>query len=393
MSIRALDTVFRSQLDDQSDVLILLALADWADDDGACYPSMQAISKKARLSDRTVQKRLSDLEEAGLVTRFVRVGRGRSNLYRLHLDRIAAWEPPQKPSDETPSPPVAVEKPEAASGYSSPETPKLTTENPEAENINPEADDRNPEAALRGNPKNPHLEPSFDPTPPTPPQTRGFESGGWERIFDSGLGRVLAPAPTVAESDPPLGRELVWRVLMAMGMFEHVARTLVAEHSDTAILRQVAHLEFLLRRGDRVRKPPGRLTVMLRQGWELPEGADRLYRQIFQAEAGDPSSGQPRRARRPQAIGEVLASRRPPPEDRDDFAERYAEITNLLGEEQLRELLERATASLSDHERWVIERFGDGPVVDDLIQRKAVELYEHGPAESVSEAARPPPGR
>ena len=117
MSIRALDTVFRSKIQDQSDVLILLALADWADDDGACYPSMPAIAKKARLSDRTVQKRVGDLEKAGLVTRMVRVGRGRSNLYRLHLDRIAAWDPGSEADAEAtaeePAPSTCPENPEA----------------------------------------------------------------------------------------------------------------------------------------------------------------------------------------------------------------------------------------------------------------------------------------
>src|SRR4029077_18634791 len=39
-----------------SELLILLAFADWAHDDGYCWPTISALATKARLSERAVQQ-------------------------------------------------------------------------------------------------------------------------------------------------------------------------------------------------------------------------------------------------------------------------------------------------------------------------------------------------
>lgn len=54
--------------DDPQSVLVLMALADRASDDGTvAWPSIAWIAKRARCSPRTVQRRLRELEEAGLI--------------------------------------------------------------------------------------------------------------------------------------------------------------------------------------------------------------------------------------------------------------------------------------------------------------------------------------
>jgi hypothetical protein len=74
-----------------SDLLVLLALADIADDDGECWPSVGYLAKKCRIDTRTVQRRIRSLEELSEVvvirnggkTRIV--GASKSNRYRITI--------------------------------------------------------------------------------------------------------------------------------------------------------------------------------------------------------------------------------------------------------------------------------------------------------------------
>lgn len=69
-----------------SDRLVLLAIADEADDDGtSAYPSQDRIAAKARMSKATTQRAIGRLEEAGeiVVIRPERKGRGHFNRYEL----------------------------------------------------------------------------------------------------------------------------------------------------------------------------------------------------------------------------------------------------------------------------------------------------------------------
>ena len=59
-----------------SEKLVLLALADWAHDDGRCWPSIAAVAKKSGVSERTVQRTLRDAEKSGLIKRTETRGKG-----------------------------------------------------------------------------------------------------------------------------------------------------------------------------------------------------------------------------------------------------------------------------------------------------------------------------
>lgn len=66
--------------------LILMALADAADDVGECWPSLRRISSKCLVSERTVQRALKEFEHGGLLSvrpRFAHDGRQKSNVYFL----------------------------------------------------------------------------------------------------------------------------------------------------------------------------------------------------------------------------------------------------------------------------------------------------------------------
>ena len=75
MSIRIMTAVWDTTLPD-SEKIVLLALADCANDEGWCWPGMETLAAKCSKSDRTVQKAISALCAAGHLTRIERPGRG-----------------------------------------------------------------------------------------------------------------------------------------------------------------------------------------------------------------------------------------------------------------------------------------------------------------------------
>ncbi len=68
MSIRVMGLVWDSAPTAGSELLALLALADWSDDAGRCYPSVASVAKKVRLSRSQTQRVLHSLIEAGLLS-------------------------------------------------------------------------------------------------------------------------------------------------------------------------------------------------------------------------------------------------------------------------------------------------------------------------------------
>lgn len=71
------------------ELLCLLALADWAGEDGICWPSVPRIAEKCRLSDRQVQRVLAGLEQDGAISIERGGGRGRPTHYRVNPDNLA----------------------------------------------------------------------------------------------------------------------------------------------------------------------------------------------------------------------------------------------------------------------------------------------------------------
>ena len=61
MSIMAMTWAWGLTDLDQSQTLVLLALADAANDEGVCWPSQAEIGRKARLKDRAVRNQIRSL--------------------------------------------------------------------------------------------------------------------------------------------------------------------------------------------------------------------------------------------------------------------------------------------------------------------------------------------
>lgn len=68
MAIRVMTLVWDGYPGGGTELLALLALADWSDDEGRCWPSIAAISKKTRLSRSQAQRVVHHLIETGYVT-------------------------------------------------------------------------------------------------------------------------------------------------------------------------------------------------------------------------------------------------------------------------------------------------------------------------------------
>lgn len=88
MSVKVMTQVWERTDLGQSETLVLLALADHADDNGECWPSMQRIAEKARVQRRAVQRIVQKLEEKGLVTVERSVGRSNTNRFILHVEHL-----------------------------------------------------------------------------------------------------------------------------------------------------------------------------------------------------------------------------------------------------------------------------------------------------------------
>lgn len=73
---------------DQGDLCILLALADWSDDEGRCWPSLTQLARKSRSHRATVIRRLAAMRGHWIEWDENDGGRSRRNQYRLNLENI-----------------------------------------------------------------------------------------------------------------------------------------------------------------------------------------------------------------------------------------------------------------------------------------------------------------
>ena len=89
MSIAALNWAWSQQAPTSTAKLVLVALADHANADGECWPSMGAVAELAQCSTRQVARCIDALEDAGLLTRTRRrltAGKLGGYTFRLAID-------------------------------------------------------------------------------------------------------------------------------------------------------------------------------------------------------------------------------------------------------------------------------------------------------------------
>lgn len=120
MSVRAMSAVWELDLPD-SDKIVLLALADCANDEGHCWPSVQSLVRKCSKSERTIQASIKRLVDEGHLTRREVPGKGCNYTVHPHHKRI------DHRSDNAPAvtaPPQGTAKTPAAAADKPPKNPQ-----------------------------------------------------------------------------------------------------------------------------------------------------------------------------------------------------------------------------------------------------------------------------
>lgn len=119
-----------------SQKLVLISLADQADDDGWCFPSIQSLMNRTGLSERAVQMQLNELEAMGAITRHRR--RHATTVYRVtpeaaSCERIRKVERTDNPLDTIGGGPARASKsrPAKSAGLENPPTETRTTCTPD----------------------------------------------------------------------------------------------------------------------------------------------------------------------------------------------------------------------------------------------------------------------
>lgn len=89
MSMRLMVQAMNCEVGNPARKLVLLKLADNANDDGVCFPSYQYIADKCEMSKRSAISHIDDLIKMGFVTKKARKNKDGSstNLYLLHLTK------------------------------------------------------------------------------------------------------------------------------------------------------------------------------------------------------------------------------------------------------------------------------------------------------------------
>lgn len=135
--------------------LVMLALADRADDNGCAWPSIDDLAERTKLSPRAVQKAIAALVDSGELAVENGGGRHRSNRYRII--------PKPRTMDG-----VTDSKPRTSDGVLPEETPNSAPETPNFEAETPNFETENP---VQSSPE-PPLEPSENRQGNHPPAPR-----------------------------------------------------------------------------------------------------------------------------------------------------------------------------------------------------------------------------
>ena len=192
-----MSAIFESRSLGPTERLIMLALADHADDEGRCYPAMDRLCQRTGLSERAVQTNVRKLVALGYVTIVPGGGRGHANLYFISAN--PASDAPNSPVNPALRAPIGAKNPAR-------ETPFLTT-NPASPALNP--------ASPALNPAGDAPEPSL--TVIEPSNVGGGSAGASASVCDPS-GSPTDPAPGL---DRPPAPGLVGRLTHALGFDHH----------------------------------------------------------------------------------------------------------------------------------------------------------------------------
>jgi len=90
MSVQIMSRVWEKSTRKGNDLLLLLAISDHTDSDGVCWPGIESLAEKTRVTERQLIRNVHTLAESGEL--FIKTGGGRSNtnLYMVTVGLSAA---------------------------------------------------------------------------------------------------------------------------------------------------------------------------------------------------------------------------------------------------------------------------------------------------------------
>ena len=221
MSIKIMSRVWDDAPFDGYTLLLLLALADNASDEGICWPSIETLMRKTRLPRRTVFQAIKNLTEAGWVQKIPPAEGRRSGAYRVVAQAAADTFAQQSPADTFAQQSAVAQTPKVHSNEQSAQ-PALT-EKPEKP-ITQQSAGRAPESAHHALESAHHaLESAHHALPPHPllggtviePSGNRHTNQGARELRNAGSasspspppGNALATLPTAGQVIPPPGRK------------------------------------------------------------------------------------------------------------------------------------------------------------------------------------------
>lgn len=232
MSIHLTNAVWRNAMDlSGSKLLVMLALADAADDEGTAWPSMAALANKARLSVVQTRRVVAFLETNGYLSRTLRPGR--SPIYHVNLARIGLA--PGQDGDDSP---IIYDR--GTPRVDAPPTPRAKDSS--RVDDSPRVDDTHPSRRREGTPRVDERDPSRrrEPEPLKKHQGTVKESSTTtthpaagpreeEKAAAAGGKEVVVAGDDISGQD-----ENVWQALEELGVWPGKAREVVVGFNRAA---------------------------------------------------------------------------------------------------------------------------------------------------------------
>lgn len=138
MSVRLMSAIWDMKFT-PVEKLVLLALADWANDDGQAWPSITQLADKTGCGERTIQRTLRAAEERGLLKREEVIGKGcRYVINPRHCDTPARQTPvPDRRESPASVAPNTLEHSNTLSDATHPQETRAPAEKPKKKKADP----------------------------------------------------------------------------------------------------------------------------------------------------------------------------------------------------------------------------------------------------------------
>lgn len=92
MSIEIMSQVWKKSSHAGGELLVLLALADYANHDGFCWPSLASLAHRSRLTVRQVRRVLRKLEKSEEIHTVLGTGKGHPSTYTVKADKMSGFK-------------------------------------------------------------------------------------------------------------------------------------------------------------------------------------------------------------------------------------------------------------------------------------------------------------